>query len=44
MIFLLFKVVKAFNKEHSIRVKHVQALMSETSEFDEKVGSCDEKT
>ncbi|KAL4219185.1 F-box/WD repeat-containing protein 5 [Mactra antiquata] len=31
------EVVKAFNKEHSIRIKHVQALMSESSEFDEKV-------
>ncbi|XP_060603612.1 uncharacterized protein LOC132756525 isoform X2 [Ruditapes philippinarum] len=38
------EVVKAFNKEHSIRVKHVQALMSETSEFDEKVSSFEEKT
>ncbi|XP_053381354.1 uncharacterized protein LOC123524702 isoform X2 [Mercenaria mercenaria] len=38
------EVVKAFNKEHSIRVKHVQALMSETSEFDEKICGGNENT
>lgn len=38
------EVVNAFNKEHSIRVKHVQALMSETSEYDENVSGGGEKT
>lgn len=38
------EVVKAYNKEHSIRLKHVQAIMSDTNEFPDISSSGNDQT
>ena len=35
---VILQVVKAFNKEHCIRLKHVQDIMEETEEKQEPQG------